>query len=336
MPFGVNQDAITTNDLIKKFEPTLVPRLEEQDAFAPFFNDVTKPAGLGRTFNVEVSVTGDNAVRQAPGAHRRSRKRAAYEVEITIQDKFRDSREIFWEKIREGRINEVENAILECGQSLARARNAHEGSFLFSGAIKLASDDTISVGAPAAPTLPSTGQTPNWWNANDTQAPPPYGSVSFSAGHNHIETGITALSLDRLRVYIQAISEHGYGRTGLVAMLQTQEEAALLKLANVVQQNQTAGIKLRDAFQAAGSASSLNGLMGLEIIKSQWAPAGAIGVWDAGLAGLPGGGAAKYVELAPTTDSEDDKDVQATIFEAYEQFGCGILHKGAGYTARVA
>jgi hypothetical protein len=135
---------------------------------------------------------------------------------------------------------------------------------------------------------------------------------------------------------MQHILEHGYGRTGLFVGIQTQEEATLLKLANTVQQNQTLGIKLRDDFQRAARASAINGLMGLEIGVSQWVAPGVVGMWDAGLAGLPQGGALKVVEQAPTTDTEDNKDVQGTVFEAWEQFGAGILHKAAGYTAYVA
>ena len=340
MPFGTNDAAITTNDLIKAFETQLVPRVEELDAFGPFFAEMRKPANVEKTINFEIDSTGDTAIAQAPESRRVSRKRSAYELEVVIHDKFRDSRILSWEKVRKGRIDEVQASILNGAQALAKARNAYLGSFLLSQSIQVGSGTTegsIVTTTPQAPSLPATGQTPYWWNASDTVAPAPYGSHTFSVGHNHIESaGATALSLDRIRFYMQHILEHGYARSGFVMMLQTQEEATLLKLANVVQQNQTLGIKLRDDFQKVGRASAVNGLMGIEVIQSEWVPPGVVGLWDNGLAGLPSGGALKVVEVAPTQDPEDVKEIQATVLDTWEQFGAGVLHKAAGYTARVA
>lgn len=329
MAFGTNDVAITTNDLIKLYEHELVPRVEEKDAFAPFFKEMQKPKGIATTVNFEVDSTGDTAIQQPPLMGRESRKRDAYEVEIVIKDKYRDSRAISWEKIRQGRIDEPAAAVLNVAMSMARARNRELGRFIQTNAAQ-------NSGVPTDPTAPATGQSAFWWNSNDTVAPPPYGENTFSVGEDHVETAITALTLDRIRVYIQKLVGKGYGSTGMTFMLQSAAEKTLLSLANVVQQNQTAGIALRDEFQRSGRASAVNGLMGLQIINSEWMSPGVCALVDDNLAGLPQGGAVRVVDLPLTSDTEDDKNKQATWFEATEQYGAGILHKGAGYTARVA
>lgn len=328
--FGLNDAAITTNDLLKKFSPTLVQRLEEKDAFGVFYHEMPKPDGMGRKFNVEVSATSNEAVRQAPGEKRVALKRKAYEVEIEIKDKFRASYPILWEKIREGRINEPETAVQDVAMSLARSRNRELGRFL-------TGDATDNGGTPTAPAAAAVGETPYPWNATDVTPPPTYGENVFAAGHNHLETGAAApLTLDRLRDVFAHMLEHGYGENGFVVQFQNQEEKTLLKLANAQQANQTLVMPLREELQRSGRASGANGLLGAEYVVNEWMPAGVVLVADKNLAGLPQGGAVKYTELPVTSDSEDEKSTHTTWFEGYEQFGAGVLHKGAVYAMHVA
>jgi len=330
MTVGVNDAARTTNDLIKRYDPTLVPRLEESTIFAPFYREREKPEGVGRTVNREIDSTDNEADEQAPGEHRISKQRDAYEVEIHIRDKFRESWQIPWEKIREGRIDEVESAVRGVQQALARKRNREMGRHLLA-------DAAFNSGTPQDPSTPSEGQSPYWWNSNDTEDPPAYGENSFSTGHDHIESGAaTALDLDRIRYYIEHIVEHGYGQQGLAMLVQSQESRTLLELANDAQSNVTVGVELRDEFQSVGRASDVNGLFGLSIMESEWVPPGVVGMWDANLADLPQGGAVREIELETQTDQEQDKGTQSTWYEGYEQWGAGILHKGAGYVAHVA
>lgn len=330
MPVGVNDAAITTNDLVKQFVPTMVEHVDAADVFAPFFKTMIKPVGIGDTVNFIVDTTADEAERQPPGAHRRSKQRSGFEVEIHIKDKIRHSEQITWEKIRKGRVDEVEAAVRSVESAMARMRSRELGSYLLTNAAQ-------NSGTPTDPTAPSVGQTPYWWNTNDTVAPPSFGENTFAAGEDHVETGTTALTLDRLRVYMEKIVGKGYGETGLFTAIGTQEERVLLQLANVAQSSQTAGVALRDEFQASFRASGVNGLYGLQIGVSSWVPAGVVGMWDANLANLGvNGGAVRVEELALTPDMEDDKDTQSTWVEATEQYGSGILHKGAGYTAHVA
>jgi len=329
--YGTNDIAITTNDLVKRFEPTLVQRLQEEDAFSPFFKEMPKPDGVGRTMNFEISATSNAADRQPPLSPRRGQRRKAYEVEVVINDKEVASYPIAHEKIREGRIAEAEQAVMDATEALITKRNQTQGDCLLADSVTNA-----TTGTPQDLALPSVGQTARWWGTNDTQAPPDYGTNTFSAGHDHIETAVTALTLARIRdVYMPHMLEHGYGRQGFVMMIQTAEEKTILGLAQTTESNQTLNVKLREEFQRSGRAGGINGLFGLEIIVNEFVPSGVVGLWDRNLAGLPQGGAVKVTELYPVTDTDVDKNIKATWFEAMEQYGVGCLHKGAGYVAHV-
>jgi hypothetical protein len=329
--FGVtDKAAITTNDLVKRFIPTIIPTVEEQDAFAPFFKVDPKPQGIDKTMNYVIDSTVNEAARYAPGQDRTSKKREGYEVEVHILDKLREPWQIYWEKINQGRFNEVEIARDKVVAAVVRARIREQGRFLFTAA-------AFNSGTPTDPTAPSTGETPNWWNTNDTKAPPTFGENTFSAGHDHVETGAaSAVSMDRLLDLRKLITEHGYGARGLIAMVESGQEVAIAKLANVSQQNVTLNPVLREDLQRTGRVSGLNGLLGMTWIQNDYTPTGVLGMWDAHLASLPQGGAVKVEAIPLTPDSEEHKGTQSTWIEATEQHGFGILHKGAGLTAHLA
>lgn len=331
MAYGTNDmTAITTNELVKKFEPTIVPLVEEGDQFGPWFKTVPKPAGIEKTVNVIVDLTVNEAERQAPLAPRIGKKREAYEVEISVLDKLRESWPIAWEKIRKSRLDEVEVARDKVVAAVLRARIREAGRFLLSGA-------AFNSGTPQDPALPSTGQTPNWWGSNDTVAPPAYGENTFSAGHDHIETGAAvAITLDRLLDLRKLLLEHGYGQAGVTVLHNLAEEITAAKLANVGQQNVTLNPTLREELQRFGRVAGVNGFLGMTWIQNDYVPAGALGMWDSRLPNLPMGGAWKLEEVPLTPNSAQDDNIQATWLEAWEQHGFGILHKGAGLTAHVA
>lgn len=329
MPIGVQQDGITTNGLVTRFMPDLVRRLTEEDAFSPLFKPDVMPEGFSGTQNYVIDTTFDTAPRQAPGSHRESKKRGGYEINVSVGDKIRDSRQITWEAARRSRFREVQIQMDLVADTVFNQRMTLMGN-------KLLTNSLSNTGTPTDPSAAAAGQTPDWWNTNDTIAPPQYATTTFSAGHDHVETAVTALTQNRVGSYIDHVTEHGYGKTGMVAFIQNQENRTLLNLANVAQQSRTTGVALTDIFQKSGSASAANGFMGVEWIVNQWVPAGVVGVFDRNLAGLPSGGAVKVIEQDIQTSTEIVDDTQSTWVEAWEQFEPAILHKAAGYVAHVA
>lgn len=330
MARGTNQAAITTNDLLVEYTRNLEKRVEEKNPFEAFFKRMEKPAGVDSRVNFVIDTTADAMDRQAPLTPRRSNQRSGYEIDVYIPDKERYSQAVSWEKIRKGRFDEAEAAVYNAELAVTREKATNMGDYILTNAIT--SSD------PTDPAAAASGETAHWWNTNDTVAPPAYGSNTFSAGHDHVETGVTAgLSMDRIRVYRNHVTEHGYGARGFVGLINNQENSTLLNLANVAWTNRTTGPALSDEFQRAGVASEVNGFMGVEWIVSQWVPADVVGFVDRDLANLGvNGGAVRVVETDVTTAQADDENVQGTWFEAYYQEGYGILHKGAGYTALVA
>lgn len=329
MARGTNQSAITTNDLLIEYSRDLERRVEEQAPWDPLFRKLDKPAGIDSRMNFVVATDADGMDRQAPLTPRQSRERSGYEIFVDIPDKERHSRAVSWEKIRKGRFDEAKEAVHAVEQAIVIERATNQGDYILTNA--------VTNGSPADPTAAASGETAYWWNTNDTVAPAKYGNITFSAGHDHVETGVTAMTMDRIRVWRKHITEHGYGKTGMVGFLGEQENSTLLNLANVAWQTRTTGNALTDDFQKAGTAAEVNGFMGMMWIVNAWVPNGTVGIVDRNLASLgANGGAVRLVEQDVVTNQSDDDDIQATWFEGWYQEGYGILHKAAGYTARCA
>lgn len=337
MPTGVNDARITTNDLVTRYMPEMVRKLQAPDLLSTFVHPDPMPDGFNGTMNYVIDTTSDTAERIPPGGKRRSKQRKGYEVNIIVGDKLQDSRQITWEKIKQGRFREVPLAMDAVADTLLRGRMNITGDTLFTNAI-------TNSGTPTDPSAAASGETPHWWNTNDTEAPPAYGQNTFTAGHDHVETGgAVAVTLDKIRDAILHVTEHGYGssdpdgkKNGLAVLMNGQEENTILKLANVAQQNQTLSIGLREDLQRSGRAAGFNGLLGAQYVVNDWVPRGVMGYFDSNLANLPQGGVVKVIEFDTQTASEDELSTKSTWVEAWEKFQTGVLHKGAGYVAHVA